>query len=189
MWGGIVSEPISGGTPIQFFMMPGKGSIRILSLLLVLLAGGIVTAASAAAPYSFSVSPEHAEAAPGSSVEYTITITASPAFSDPISFTMDESSFGISRRWIYQTRSLDVGTSRGPYPQTIFYTLEVPREAPPGVTVKATVTGTSGSDQVTQDLDIKVKGQGGILETLLGTIIDKIPSVIDKILSALGMGK
>ena len=168
-------------------MMPGKRSIRILCLLLVLLAGGIVTAAAAAAPFSFSVSPEHAEAAPGSSVAYTITITASPGFSDPISFTMDASSFGICAGMSFMlcTRSLDVGTSRGPYPQTIFYTLEVPREVPPGVTVKATVTGTSGSDQITQDLDIKVKGQGGILETLFGTII----SVIDKILSALGMGK
>jgi len=159
-------------------MVPGIRSIRILALLLVLLAGVAVTAAAAAAPFSFTVTPEHAEAAPGSSVAYTITITASPGFSDPISFTMDASSFGISR-------SLDMGTSEGPYPQTISYTLEVPGEVPPGVTVKAKVTGTSGSDQVTQDLDLVVKGQGGIVETLLGTIT----SVINKILSALGLGK
>jgi hypothetical protein len=153
-------------------------SLRIPALLIVLLAGALVTAAAAAAPFSFSVTPGRAEVAPGGSVAYTISITAQPGFDDPISFTMDASSFGFSR-------SLDLGTSRGPYPQTISYTLEMPREVPPGVTVKATVTGTSGSDQVSQDLELAVKGQGGIAEALLGAI----NSIINSILSVLGMGK
>lgn len=159
-------------------MVQETRSFRITALLFLFLAAVVVAAASAAAPFSFSVTPERAEVAPGGSVAYTISITAGPGFDDPVSFTMDASSFGFSR-------SLDVGTSRGPYPQTISYTLQMPQEVPAGVTVKVTVTGSSGSDQVTQDLELAVKGQGGILESILGSIT----SVINAILSALGMGK
>lgn len=147
-------------------------AIGILIIMVALLA----CPAIAAAPFSFSVSPQNTEAAPGASIPYTITITAVPGFNDPVNFIMKVSAAGY-------TDAQNLGTYSGPYPRTFTYVLKVPTQVPAGVAVRGTVTGTSGPDQYSQSLDLRVTGSGGPVEDIIGTIT----SAINGILQALGL--
>jgi hypothetical protein len=132
---------------------------------------------TAAAPFSFSVSPLESESAPGGSVIYTIDIQADPGFNNPISFFIKINAVGYRN-------TVDIGTYTGPYPKTITYKLDVPPQAPAGVSVMATVTGMSGSDdQVSQTLNLRVTGQGGPVEGVTAAVT----SAINSILQALGL--
>lgn len=143
---------------------------------IVVICALLVAPAAAAAPFSFSITPASAEASPGSTVQYTVTVTASPGFSQPIDFSMKVQAAGYSD-------TLNLGTYSGPYPKTFTYNLQIPSQVPAGVSAVVAVTGTSGTDEVTQILNLKVTGAGGPLEG----IVSAITSAINGILQALGM--
>ena len=147
----------------------------LLGILVVILAVLAVPGA-AAAPFSFTISPQSAQAAPGGSVPYTITINGNPGFNSPVTFVMKVSAAGY-------TDTVNLGTYNGPYPKTFTYTLPVPSQVPAGVAVKATVTGTSGADQYSQAVDLQVTGGGGPVES----VISAITSAINSILQSLGL--
>lgn len=145
-------------------------------VVLILMASLLAFPAAAAAPFSFTVSPVSAEASPGSTVSYTVTISASPGFSRPVDFSMKIQAAGYSE-------TLNLGTYSGPYPKTFTYSLDVPSQVPAGVSAVVAVTGTSGQDEVTQILNLKVVGEGGPQEGILSAIT----SAINSILQALGL--
>jgi hypothetical protein len=147
-----------------------------LMVMLILMASLLAVPAAAAAPFSFTVTPVSAEASPGSTVTYTVAITASPGFSRPVDFSMKIQSAGYSE-------TLDLGTYSGPYPETFTYSLPVPSQVPAGVSAVVAVTGASNQDEITQILNLKVTGEGGQQEGILSAIT----SALNSILHALGL--
>lgn len=141
-------------------------------LLLVLLIGLPVSAASS--PFSFTVSPVTASGKPGDMITYSVTITGNPGFNDPIDFTMDVGSLGYSK-------TMKLGTYKGPYPRSFTHVLTIPDNVPKGVTADVTVTGRSGQYTQQQYLKLKIKGDGGPLDDIIGTVTDLINTAIREI--------
>lgn len=137
---------------------------------------------SAAAPYSFTVSPASAEGKPGDTVTYYITITGSSGFTSPIDFTMDVGSLGYSQ-------SLVLGQHKGPYPKSFTYVLTIPQNVPTGVTADVTVSGRSGASLYQQTLKLKIKGSGGPVEDIIGVVTDLINTALREISKLTGASK
>ena len=157
-------------------MSAKKFPIRMIIVMVLIMAAFLAGSATAAvSSFSFTVSPQDVDAAPGSVVPYTMTITATPGFTDPIDFSMRVDSVGYSN-------TISLGTYKGPYPKTFSYNLQVPPQVPGGVSATVTVIGTSGSDQVTQTVNLHVKGAGGPLDG----IISAITSALNSLLHTLG---
>lgn len=149
--------------------------MRITLLCLILLSLSVIgTIAAAETPFQVSVSPAVAEGPPGGSVAYRIQVTATSGFRDPIDVSMDVSSMGYSKHIV-------VGTSRGPYPATYPYTLDIPSNIPGGVSADVKVISSSGAYQQQQLLTLKITGQGGPLDAFIGTITSLVNSVLKQI--------
>jgi hypothetical protein len=151
---------------------PRKKRVYAALFLLVLII--ILPASAASSPFSFTVSPVTASGKPGDMITYSVTITGNPGFNSPIDFTMDVGSLGYSK-------TLNLGTYKGPYPTSFNHVLTIPDNVPKGVTADVTVTGKSGQYTEQQYLKLKIKGDGGPVDDIIGTVTDLINTAIREI--------
>lgn len=93
---------------------------------------------SAAAPFSFRISPVSATGHPGETITYSGEVTAQPGFTGPVQISLAASA-GIFRQ------NYDLGTLQAPYPQKFTYPLTIPDNLPGNVNLNGVVTATSGS--------------------------------------------
>jgi hypothetical protein len=147
---------------------------RVCAALFLLVLVIMLPASAASSPFSFTVSPVTASGKPGDMITYSITITGNPGFNSPIDFTMDVGSMGYSK-------TLNLGTYQGPYPKSFTHILTIPDNVPKGVTADVTVKGTSGQYTEQKNLKLKIKGDGGPVEDIIGAVTDLINSAIREI--------
>jgi hypothetical protein len=147
---------------------------RVSAALFLLVLVIMVPVSAASSPYSFTVSPVTASGKPGDMISYSVTITGSQGFNSPIDFTMDVGSLGYSR-------TLNLGTYKGPYPKSFTYVLTIPDNVPTGVSADVTVKGKSGTYSEQQSLKLKIKGEGGPVEDIIGAFTDLINTAIREI--------
>jgi len=105
--------------------------------------------ASAAAPFSFKISPASATGHPGDTITYTGQVTAQPGFSGPVQISLAASA-GIFKK------TYDLGTLQPPYPQSFTYPLTIPDSIPANVNLNGVVTATSGSAVQKQTVSLAV---------------------------------
>lgn len=105
--------------------------------------------ASAAAPFSFQISPASATGHPGDVITYSGKVTAQPGFTGPVQISLAASA-GIFRQ------NYDIGTLQPPYPQSFTYPLTIPDNLPGNLNLNGVVTATSGSAVQKQTVSLAI---------------------------------
>lgn len=108
-----------------------------------------VTATSAAAPFSFQISPASATGRAGDTITYSGSVTAQPGFTGPVQLSLAASA-GI----FHQT--YDLGTLQAPYPQSFTYPMTIPDSIPANMNLNGVVTATSGTAVQKQSVHLAV---------------------------------
>ena len=104
---------------------------------------------SAAAPFSFQISPASATGHPGDMITYSGKVTAQPGFTGPVQISLAASA-GIFRQ------NYDIGTLQPPYPQSFTYPLTIPDNLPGNVNLNGVVTATSGTAVQKQTVSLAI---------------------------------
>ncbi|NYT06220.1 MAG: hypothetical protein GKC04_07640 [Methanomicrobiales archaeon] len=98
----------------------------------------VPTATPAVPPdFSLAVQPKEAEAAPGSSVAYTLTVQPEGGFNETITLVLDVQALFIRQQY-------DLGSLVPPFPRSLTYPLDVPGTLPPGITLEGTLRAEGG---------------------------------------------
>jgi hypothetical protein len=144
---------------------------RILILLTITIVVLQIVIVGAQAPYEIEISPMYAEIEKTDPITYTVDITASPGFEEPIDIVLEVSV-------LTETRTYEFGTAYPPYPQTFTKTITVPEEVPAGVTIEGKILAISGSTVVEEDVELKIKG-GNFITQIFLAILKILNGIID----------
>jgi hypothetical protein len=104
---------------------------------------------SAAAPFSFKISPASATGHAGDTITYSGQVTSQQGFTGPVQISLAASA-GIFKK------TYDLGTLQPPYPQSFTYPLTIPDSLPANINLNGVVTATSGTAVQKQTVSLAV---------------------------------
>jgi hypothetical protein len=109
------------------------------------IAGGIPNRGS----FTFSISPQTAQARPGQTLTYTMDILPVDGYNGTVHVTLVVSA-------LFVTRDYDLGTYEPPYPRHIEYPMMVPGSIPSGITLEGKVTAQGGGTRKVETIHLRV---------------------------------
>ena len=110
----------------------------------------VPTSPSAPVPYTISVSPSSASAAPGETIYYTLQVLGGQGQTEPIHLT-------LTARALFYTQSYDLGSVEPPFPRTVTYPFTIPSNIPSGITVSGVLSATGGGQTQDQQIVLTIK--------------------------------